>query len=104
MNELFTLVFLHFLGDFPLQGKYLSDKKCELPIVMIIHCFIYGGLFFLFADLSIYLTGIIMASHYAIDYAMACKFIKMRPDYKLALDQYLHVLLLVIIWFFSQGV
>ena len=42
MLELFlALVFVHFVFDFCLQSKFMSDYKGKLPFVMAVHVFIW---------------------------------------------------------------
>ena len=42
MLELFlSLVFIHFVFDFCLQSKFMSDYKGKLPFVMGVHVFVW---------------------------------------------------------------
>ena len=42
MLELFlALVFVHFVFDFCLQSKFMSDYKGKLPFVMFVHVFVW---------------------------------------------------------------
>ena len=42
MFELFlSLVFTHFVFDFCLQSKFMSDYKGKLPFVMFVHVFVW---------------------------------------------------------------
>lgn len=98
----FLLLFGHCLGDFPLQGDYLSRTKNHLsnpPFIWIIslfaHCMIHAGIVFLLTG-QIHLAALMLITHAGID------LLKSNGDLGegsrgYATDQIMHVLVIAAI-------
>lgn len=89
----------HFLGDFPLQGDYLSNMKGKSWEHLIYHCATYTGVFVLFAHASPVQALALFAPHVMID-AIKSRYHKIPY---LWLDQALHLLTIVLILLFVRG-
>ena len=79
-----ALVFLHFLGDFVLQGEFLAREKGRSSYLLLVHGVLYAGPFYL---LGLGPPGvlIVFASHLLIDWGKA-----RAHRYGLLIDQALH--------------
>ena len=42
INNIVTVIWIHFLADFLLQGTFISMNKSKKISVLIVHCFIYS--------------------------------------------------------------
>ena len=95
MNIVTLLVWLacHFLGDFPLQGDYLSSMKGKSWEHLVYHCACYTGVFVLFAHPSLLAIVALFVPHVIIDALKA----RYHVIPWLWLDQLLHVLTIVVI-------
>ena len=49
INKLAILVWLHFIGDFVLQSRYIADNKGRSVVVLLQHSFLYS-IPFIFID------------------------------------------------------
>jgi hypothetical protein len=105
MYSLFTLYILNLIGDYPLQGNFLSEFKAKSNYVLYVHAMIWTGtvalglvIFGLFAWWKILF---LLIGHMAID-AWKCRhhYEKMGlSDYQsYYIDQFLHVVQLLIVW------
>lgn len=92
-----SLFFLHWIADFIFQNRFISSQKCDMPLMMAIHCLIYGGVFYLVLHLSIWLVLFIIVTHYFIDHFSSCK-----DKLSLFEDQLLHLMVLGIVWGLSS--
>jgi hypothetical protein len=88
----------HFLGDFPLQGDYLSAMKGKSWEHLIYHCACYTGVFVLFAHASPIQALALFVPHVVVD-ALKSRY-KVIPW--LWLDQALHLLTIVAILIFIK--
>lgn len=101
MLILYQWIFAHLLADFGLQTtKMISHKKAfkARSWVLYLHSLIHGGLVYLFSpDKTIWLIPVIVVvTHFLIDLWKL-----FRKDNALAfiLDQLMHLLVLVLLWF-----
>lgn len=83
----------HFLGDFPLQGDYLSSMKGRSWQHLCYHCACYTGVFVLLAHASPTAALALFVPHFVID-ALKARY-NIIPW--LWLDQALHILTIAII-------
>jgi hypothetical protein len=106
MAELFWLIFLHLLADYPLQGQFISDFKGKNQIIMFTHVWIWTG----FICLGFYLLNIpftnlevvfLFTVHYIADILKAKNlwfYKKLNPlGSGLLVDQLIHVAQIVIV-------
>lgn len=82
-----SMVFFHFLFDYPLQGDFLSKAKNHLDSIptvpwyqaLFAHAFLQaGGVFY--ATMSFTLAGLELIAHIVIDYAKCSKKISYNVD------------------------
>jgi hypothetical protein len=87
-----TLVLVHYLCDYPLQGDFIARAKNRFQPVqhvpwyhpMIAHTFMHG--FGVYLVLGVWWIGVLeMISHFAIDYQ------KCRGELTFSQDQALHI-------------
>lgn len=98
---LFMLVFAHFLGDFALQNDFVAKAKNPRlsskeiwPIVMMAHCMIHAGMVLVITH-SLMAAMVVLVLHYVVDYYKCMGLFGTR--YAFAIDQALHIGLLVVI-------
>jgi hypothetical protein len=93
LSVLFIWLACHFLGDFPLQGDYLSSMKGKSWEHLFYHCACYTGVFVLFAHTSPQAALALFVPHLVID--------ALKARYKLIpwlwLDQLLHIITIAVI-------
>jgi hypothetical protein len=83
----------HFLGDFPLQGDYLSSMKGKSWEHLFYHCAEYTGVFVLFAHASPWQAIALFTPHFIVDAAKA----RYNLIPWLWLDQFLHIVTIVLV-------
>lgn len=83
----------HFLGDFPLQGDYLSSMKGKSWEHLFYHCATYTGVFILFVHPSLWAIAALFVPHVIIDALKA----RYRLIPWLWLDQALHIVTIAFI-------
>ena len=93
ISVLLTWFACHFLGDFPLQGDYLSRMKGKSWEHLFYHCTCYTGVFVLFVRATPFEALLLFAPHVVID-ALKARY-SVIPW--LWLDQALHLLTIVLI-------
>lgn len=116
----FILLAAHAFGDFAFQSNYLAKYKAESKYLLFIHCIVYttmclcgyyliGILLHAYLHIKmcifIYFGLIILISHFIIDY-LKCAYraylesryddFKKADKYAFKLDQFIHLLILVI--------
>lgn len=99
IQTLFFLIFLHYLGDFPLQGQFLAENKGKNDYLLFAHAFIWAGtisaglLYFgLFATWKVLF---LLIGHFVIDRGKAR--LQVSGQLELLIDQTLHFVQIVII-------
>lgn len=107
-NDLFLifgfLVFLHMLGDYPLQGEFLANFKGKHDYLLFCHCVIWtgcitAGLIYLGA-FAWWKVIMLLVGHFFIDRWKARKKNKEKAlTEDLWIDQFLHLLQLFICLF-----
>jgi len=107
--ELFSSLFVgHLVGDFLLQTTWMAEKKDEVWLPLIIHCFLYTAAVALFAllagGLSILPILVIFISHIIIDKSKTvdlwAKYITRSTEttwLRIIQDQVWHLLILVFV-------
>jgi len=95
MYSLILLLTLHLFADFPLQNKWVSERKCDTWEYMVIHTVLYAGVI----TLGLSYLGIsemwfipLALSHWFIDYSSGCKM-----KLNLWQDQLIHITILLLI-------
>jgi hypothetical protein len=98
----FLLLFGHCLGDFPLQGEYLSRTKnpqgnptAIWVISLFVHCMIHAGIVFLLTG-QIRMAVIMFVTHAGID-LLKCNGDLGEGSRGYLHDQILHVIVIAII-------
>ena len=106
MIKLFMLFWLHYVGDFPLQGSFLGVEKSNYDYLLFVHCLIWTGTvcigleyFNMFEWWKLYF---LFAGHFVVD-RWKCR----HPDRNergltklLWVDQALHALQILIVYQF----
>lgn len=100
ITNLFLLIFAHFLGDYPLQGDYLSMNKGKDWYCLFAHSVIWTGCVCIALQylglLSLWKIGFLFALHFLAD-KLKCMF-PVRKKY-LYIDQLFHFAQLLIVYF-----
>lgn len=98
---IFFLIFLHCLGDFPLQGAYLAENKGKNGYLLFAHSFIWAGTvsagLLYFGMFAVWKVLFLVAGHFVIDRWKARK--QVSGNAELLIDQFLHGIQLVIVAF-----
>jgi len=101
IETLFFLIFLHYLGDFPLQGAYLAENKGKNDYLLFAHSFIWAGTIsaglVYFGMFALWRAMFLVAGHFVIDRWKARK--TGSGNKELLIDQFLHLLQLLIVMF-----
>ena len=99
IQTLFFLIFLHYLGDFPLQGQFLAENKGKNDYLLFAHAFIWAGtistglLYFgLFATWKVLF---LLIGHFIIDRWKAR--LPVSGQKELLIDQTLHFVQVLIV-------
>ncbi len=98
----FTLLFCHFLADFPLQGDFMAKAKNPLAnpfsiwfFALFGHCIIHAGFIFLLTK-RMELAGIQFITHFVVDYSKCVGAFGLDAR-SFAVDQLLHIAMLFLI-------
>jgi hypothetical protein len=94
----------HLLGDFLLQNRKMVRHKQQFKArswMLYLHAFVHGLLFYLFTASwgAWWMAIIVSVSHFFIDW---WKLTKKESTGIFIADQSLHILVLTILWFYSQ--
>ncbi|WP_428909687.1 DUF3307 domain-containing protein [Niallia sp. Krafla_26] len=101
----FILLFAHFMGDFPLQGSFLSTHKGKYPYLLFVHCFIWTGCiaaagYLIGYTITFIDLGLLFSLHALADYLKAkpALFYKKADPLRtgLYIDQFIHILQLLL--------
>lgn len=100
MLVLYQWIFAHLLADFALQSKKMVQHKKRLKAkswVLYVHCLLHGALVYIFSpDKTIWLIPVIVAvTHFTID---LWKLNRKDTAIAFVADQFLHLLVLIILW------
>lgn len=95
---LLWLLYLHFLGDFPLQGAYLAENKGKNDYLLFAHSFIWAGT----VSLGLYYFGMfsylnfafLLIGHFLLDRLKARK-VGVNEQLTFVLDQTGHFIQLL---------
>jgi hypothetical protein len=92
IQTMFFLIFLHYLGDFPMQGAYLAENKGKNDYLLFAHSFIWAGVIsaglLYFGMFAIWKVLFLIAGHFLIDRWKARKVDSGNTE--LLIDQFLH--------------
>jgi hypothetical protein len=110
-----TILFVHLLYDFHLQGQFIGEYKSKNMFIMFIHCLAYT----LSINITMYWMGmfhywhipVLLISHFLID-SWKCKVITESEFFNkilrekigwgtLYLDQFFHMVVLFVICYFQ---
>jgi hypothetical protein len=99
MEQFLVLLACHFIGDFALQNKWMSNNKGKSWEINFYHVAVYTAVFVLFGGgLSFLSLGIIFITHFFIDPLGArWGFVKY-----IWLDQLLHLLVLLFVFLITK--
>ena len=93
LELLLWVIGAHFIGDYAMQSDWMAKNKGKSIYVMIAHCAIYTVVcaipFEMFGACIPWVMGIIFITHFFSDY------LKCNNLYGLAIDQTIHILILV---------
>ena len=96
INELFWLIFGHFLGDYALQSDWVAKTKKHDNYVLLAHSVIWTGtiavILYYFGMLSAWKVIFLVGGHFIMDY-IKCH--SKKDIWKI--DQFFHVMQLLII-------
>ena len=110
INSLIWLIFAHFIGDWGIATSWLHEQKTQRFFPMLAHCMIYTGCVSIALQhigiFALWSVLLILFSHCLIDIfkiRLHEKFvIRDTLGWTLDLDQFLHIMILVLIWFVSS--
>ena len=99
IQTLFFLIFLHYLGDFPLQGQFLAENKGKNDYLLFAHAFIWAGTIsaglFYFGLLEVWKVLFLLSGHFIIDRWKVR--LPVSGQRELLIDQGLHFVQIIII-------
>lgn len=95
-------MFLHYLGDYPLQGNYLAVTKGKNLYNLFVHSFIYSFtvslVFFVSGGWSLSKFFVLLISHIIIDFVKAnAKSEEHRETLHLYIDQLMHIVIMLLL-------
>lgn len=98
-QELFFLIVLHYIGDFPMQGAYLAENKGKDDYLLFAHSTIWAGIIcfglLFFGMFAPWKALFLLAGHFVVDRWKARKVNATYED--LLKDQLIHLMQLVIV-------
>lgn len=102
--KLLFLLWLHFIGVYPLQGNFLAQMKEKYNYILLCHSIIWAGTIsvglHLFGLLTIWKVIFLLVGHFIIDRWKARKEDKTNALTKdLWIDQVLHMLQILIVYY-----
>lgn len=101
--KLLLLIWLHFIGDYPLQGNFLADFKSKNDYILLCHSIIWTGTI----SLGLHFLGLLnigkvfflLIGHFWIDRWKARKKDKSKALTRdLWIDQLLHMVQIVLVY------
>lgn len=104
--EILVLIFAHLLGDYPLQGPFLSTEKGNNPILLLTHAAIWTGtiltaLYLLGYSVDVFDVIWLLTIHAIADYLKAKNkwFYKKLDSLRggLIVDQCIHIAQIIIL-------
>lgn len=103
MNLLF-LLWLHFVGDYPLQGSFLAQMKGKHDYLLLCHAIIWTGTIstglWMIGSLAMWKVGFLLAGHFVIDRWKARKEDKTNAlTMDLLIDQVLHFVQIAAVYY-----
>jgi len=101
MITLAVLIWLHMLGDYPLQGDFLANMKGRNYYLLFVHCVLWTGAIcfglFVFGLLAWWKVAMLLVGHFIIDRWKARKVDKAYSLTRdLWIDQVLHLFQLLL--------
>lgn len=106
MKQLLFLIYMHYLGDYPLQGDFLGQFKAKYNYLLFVHSLIWTGTVCIGLELlglfSVWKLIFLFIGHFYID-RWKCRH-KQKEKFGLTkllwIDQFLHFIQILIVWRF----
>ena len=97
------IFWLHFIGDFVFQTRYIADNKSDKPWILILHCFIIAFILSIINPYWALLNGLL---HWPVDYfsSKCTEYFHEEENYHgfftvIGADQAIHLTILIYTYF-----